>query len=110
MADSVFERRKIIFKRIFAEFINGFSVADDISAVIHVDLSKAMVHVANLLRFRDWDGNFYIFSEREGNFTVGGDNFCAEFIFFAYSAGRMDILLSNVALLIAGVAYGDLFN
>ncbi len=69
-----------------------------------------MVYVANLLRFRGWNGDFYIFSLCNRNFAISGDNLRAEPIFFANSASWADLLLYDVALSVAGVAYGDLFD
>lgn len=110
MADSVFERRKIVFKGAFAEFINGISLVRGISAIFHVDLSAAMVYVANLLRFRSRDGDFYIFSLCNRNFAISADNLRSKLNFFADTADRADLLLYDVALSVAGVADGDLFN
>ena len=92
----------------FAEFINGLCVVRGISAILHVDISAAMVHVANLLRFRGRHGDFYIFSERDDNFTFAADNLRGELIFLADTANRADLLLHDVALSIAGVFDGDL--
>ena len=110
MADSVFIGRKIILAGAFAEFINGLCVVRGISVIFYVDISAAMVYVVNLLWFRGRHGNFYIFGERDGNFAISADNLRVEFIFLANSAGRVDLLLHDVALFIAGVAHGDLFN
>ena len=108
MADSVFIKRKIIFASTFAEFMNGFCVVRGIPVILHVDLSAAMVYVANLLWFCSRHGDFYIFSKRDGDFTFAADNLHVEFIFLANTANRADILLHDVALFIAGVTYGDL--
>ena len=67
-----------------------------------------MVYVADLLRFCSRDGYFYIFGERDGNFTFAADNLRLEFVFLIRAANRADLLLSDVALFIAGVAYGNL--
>ena len=110
MADSVFIGRKIIFTGAFAEFINRFSVVYGFSAVLHVDLSAAMVYVTDLLWFRGWNCDFYIFGKCEGNFTISADNLRVELDFSADTADRIDLLLHDVALFIAGVAYGNLFD
>ena len=110
MADSIFERRKIIFASAFAEFINWVCVVRGVPAILYVDISAAMVHVANLLRFCGRHGDFYFFIERDDTFTLAADNLRFEFIFFADTACRIDLLLHDVALFIAGVAHGDLFD
>ena len=110
MADSIFFGRKIVFESAFAEFIDGARLVRGISAVLHVDLSAAMVYVADLLRFRCGNGDFYFFGECDDNFAVAADNLRVEFIFFADTAGRADLLLPDVALFIAGVVDGNLFD
>ena len=87
MADSIFFGQKIIFKAAFAEFINGNCLDDSVSAVLHVDLSTAMVYVADLLRFCSRNGDFYLFIERKSYLTFAADNLRDELIFFADSAG-----------------------
>ena len=110
VADSIFFGRKIIFTSAFAEFIDRRRVARDVPAAVHVDLSAAVVHVADLLRFRGRNGDFYFFDKRDDNFPFAADNLRFEFIFPDNSAGRADLLLHDVALFIAGVAHGDLLD
>ena len=82
----------------------------DISAAFHVDLSTAMVYVADLLRFRCRHGDFYFFDKRADNFPCAADNLPAESDFLADSARRNNLLLHDVALPVARVADGNLFN
>ena len=86
MADSVFERRKFVFAGAFAEFINRIRLERGFSVIFYLDLSAAMVYVANLLRFRGWNCDFYIFSLCNRYFAISGDNLRSEPIFFANSA------------------------
>ena len=108
MADPIRVVRKNIFESALTKLINGRGVVHGVPAVLHVDLSAAVVHVADLLRFRGRNGDFYIFGKRNGNFTFADNKLRAEFIFFADPAGRADLLLHDVALFISGVAHGDL--
>ena len=85
-------------------------MADDVSIALHVDLSAAMVHVINLLRFRGRNGDFYIFNKRISNFSFAAYDLCVKFNFLADSAGRNNLLLHDVALSVSRVTNGDLFN
>ena len=108
MADSVFIGREIVFASAFTELANGLCVVCGVSTIFYVDISAAMVHVANLLWFCSRDGDFYIFGERDDTFALAADNLRFEPIFFADTADWADILLHDVALFIASVTYGDL--
>lgn len=110
MANSIRIGHRDIQSSTPAEFVDGRGVARDVPATLHVDLSTAMVHVADLLRLRGRHGDFYIFDERTDNFSVVADNLCVEFNFLADTACRTDLLLYDVALPVAGVAYGDISN
>lgn len=110
MADSIRIGHGNIQSTTSAEFVDGRGVARDVPATLHVDLSTAMVYVANLLRLRGRHGDFYIFDERTNNFSVANANLRGKFNFLADTAGRGDLLLYDVALPVAGVAYGDISN
>ena len=117
MADSIRIGHGNIQSQTPAEFVNGNCVARDVPATLHVDLSTAMVHVANLLRLRGRYGDFYIFDkhisfidEFKKNSARVNRNVYFEFNILADTASRGDLLLHDVALSIAGVAYGNISN
>lgn len=110
MSDSVRLEHGDIQSPTPAEFIDGNFVAGDVSATFHVDISTTMVYVADLLRFCGWNGDFYIFDELADNFSVANDYLRAKFDILADTAGRTDLLLHDVALSVAGVANGTLFD
>ena len=82
----------------------------DVPTTLHMDISAAMVYVANLLRFRGRHGDFYFFVRRADSFSFAADDLRVEFIFLDGSARRTDLLLHDVALSVAGVADGGLHD
>ena len=110
VSDSVRVEHRDIQSPTFAEFIDWNCVAGNVSAAFHVDISTTMVYVANLLRFCGRNGDFYIFDELADNFSVANDDLRAKFDILADTAGRTDLLLHDVALSVAGVANGTLFD
>lgn len=110
MANSIRIKNGDIQSTTPAEFIYGRSVASDVPATLHLDLSTAMVYVTNLLRFCGRNGDFYIFDERTDNFSVTAYNLRVKFNFLSDTAYRTDLLLHDVALSIAGITDGYISN
>ena len=117
MADSIFDGHGNFQPPTLAEFFDGRRVARDVPVALHVDLSAAMVHVADLLRFRGRHGDFY-FLDGRGSFVdvdekihvCGKFDVRAEFFLLDNPAGRAGLLLHDVALSVAGVADGTLHD
>ena len=69
MVDSIRLPRRNFFAPDDAESLDGIGVVGNVPATLHVDLSATMVYVANLLRLRGRNGDFYFLDER-GSFAI----------------------------------------
>ena len=104
--------RKYFLKKSFAEFNNGACVVRDVHFGLHVDVSEAVVYVADMVRFSCWDGDIYIFDEC-GNF--GGEiftraNFRAFFLRVEFFILRGAVRASGLLLYVLALPFARVVN